>query len=210
MGRLGQNNGDNYTVSENVVTVNCTASEAYEIEGGFGSEDNQGGSPSNIGAGGGTTVNTGEVNINVCNSQNGVVKYRIGNTGEFTPIYTSSNTLRKDNELKDVTTGTKIYLQAVPNTDQKLDTTSGQNRIRYDDIDHDIATDQLANGTYCFLYDLTKAYSVNITFEGNGENVDPPAINYPNDITINFGSTDISSLAEVKINGQSHTKKETM
>lgn len=150
------------------------------------------------------TVESRDVGINIKNSQNGKVLYQIDGTGKWEEVTSNSFTLRKEIELKDVTDTTKIYIKVEPNSEQSIDTNDKQNCISIEDENQEksetnISADELEAGSYNFIYVSTKKYNIQIAFNG-GSN--PPAVDYPNDITINFATTDLSPLAEVAINDQ--------
>lgn len=153
-------------------------------------------------AGGGTPPQgDAGVSISINNGENGMVSYKIGN-GNWQEIAASPYSLRPGFELNGVTTGTLIYLKAVPNQNQAFDTQAGQNNNRYDATDHAIDTAALQAGTYSFAYDTSKLYNVTISFEGSGGGpINPPPAAFPDNVTLNFGSLDMTKIGGIFLNG---------
>jgi len=110
--------------------------------------------------------NTGDIKINVNNlSGSSVVSYKIGD-GSWTD-FTSGMTLGKANELSGVSNGTMIYFKATPDVNQIIDTHANQNWINIDGQQTDLNSADLKAGTVGIAYDSTKAYELQIKFDGN-------------------------------------------
>ena len=146
-------------------------------------------------AGSSSSANAGDIPINIVNALNGVVQYKIG-TDDWKAINGSNFTLRKSEELKDATEGTTILFQATPKQDQSLDTNQGQNWIQIGgQAQTDISTEQLIAGTYSISYDPTSTYSMQIKFNGGGQQ---PTTN-TGDIAIDVKNAQGTSAAYYRI-----------
>lgn len=145
----------------------------------------------------------GDVQVNIKNQQNGTVYYKVDG-GEWTEITNNPFTLRTSHELNGVTSGT-VYLKAVPNNEQSLDTHDKQNRINSGEGDVQIPLEELkSEAGYSFEYVSTKTYSVQIAFEQGGTNPsgpqDPPSGQEEDvNLTVNWSG----SFGEIKVGGKS-------
>lgn len=142
------------------------------------------------------SANAGDIAISIQNCQNGTVKYKVGDNNWQEISGTGSFTLRASNELNGVANGTTIWFQAVPNSEQSLDTNQGQNWIQIGgNPQTDISTEQLLAGTYSITYDPASTYSMQIKFNGGGE---PSAAN-AGDIAIAVNNAQGTSAAYYRI-----------
>ena len=142
---------------------------------------------------------TGDVQIGIKNQQNGKVYYKV-NGGDWIEITNNPFTLRTGNELNGITSGT-VYIKAVPNSEQSLDTHEMQNRINSGEGDVQIPIEDLkSDAGYSFEYDSSKQYSIQIAFEGGGQDPNPPQGPQEDvNLTVNWSG----SFGEIKVGGTS-------
>ena len=143
--------------------------------------------------------NTGDVQIDIKNQQNGKVYYKV-NGDDWTEITNNPFTLRTGNELNGVTSGT-VYIKVVPNSEQSLDTHEMQNRINSGEGDVQIPIEDLkSDAGYSFEYDSSKQYSIQIAFEGGGQDPNPPQGSQEDvNLTVNWSG----NFGEIKVGGKS-------
>lgn len=148
---------------------------------------------------GGQGSNTGDVKIDIKNQQNGKVYYKV-NSGDWIEITNNPFTLGTGNELNGITSGT-VYIKAVPNSEQSLDTHEMQNRINFGEGDVQIPIEDLkSDAGYSFEYDSSKQYSIQIAFEGGGQDPNPPQGPQEDvNLTVNWSG----SFGEIKVGGTS-------
>lgn len=138
-------------------------------------------------------VESGEVSFSI--NAGGTVWYSIN--GKETWIEVGNG----DSIIPDSVSDGKIYLKATPAQGKILDTHDHQQFVRYDDEDHPIDLTSLESGEYCFDYDSSKAYQVNIKFDGanggGGSNVANGKYNV--DISISEALRQESFIPSIKI-----------
>lgn len=100
----------------------------------------------------------GKVEFNI--GDGGTVEYSVDGKANWTGV-SNGNVITPTGASDN-----KVYLKATPSQGKILDTHDHQQFIRYDDEDHPIDLTSLESGEYCFDYDSSKAYQVNIKFDG--------------------------------------------
>lgn len=119
--------------------------------------------------------NNGDIDVQITNAGNGILKYRIGENGEWLDM--PGPQLRASDELNGVTNGTKIYFKAVPNQGMNLDMGNLVNGQQ-------ISKDELLAGNVYIEYNTAECFDVQIEFAnggngGNGGNYNGPTIDVP-------------------------------
>ena len=142
-------------------------------------------------AGGGGGDANAPINIQVRNAQNGNTQYKISAEENWTDI--NQDQKWPINHAKN---GDVIYVRAIPNEGQKLDTTGTSYYIDGDAVTlsvEDFSALQSETG-FCFTYEEGRNYDFTVEYRNNGGGEEPPVIDNPYEISVSVDEQSQSYL----------------